>query len=115
MNVASPFWYPFENGATRGMRGIEGGIILEDEQHDEGARITWEDGCLRAACAISVVVYGWAGHTRFFDDEATAKQAYDDMKIALHGVLVLLPKHVDDLIVVEKIDAAIADFLMRFP
>lgn len=115
MNVASPYWYPFEQGNTRGIRGIEGGIVVEDEQHDDGARITLESGCLRAPFAITVTIYGWAGHTRFFADEPTVRQSYEAMKTALLDVLRLLPKEEDDPIDADQIDAAIASFLTRFP
>jgi hypothetical protein len=115
MNLASPHWYPFEDGATRGMRGMEGGVILEDEQHDDGARITWEGNCARAPHAITLTVYGWAGHVRFFADEATARADYEAMKGALLPVLALLPRYDDDPIDADLIDAALADFMARFP
>lgn len=115
MNVASPYWYPFEQGNTRGIKGFEGGVILEDEQHDDGARITLEHGCLRAPVAITLTVYGWMSHTRFFADEATGKQAYEEMRAALLDVLRLLPKEDDDPIETEQIEDAISVFLIRFP
>ncbi|MCK6577503.1 MAG: hypothetical protein L6Q98_05295 [Anaerolineae bacterium] len=115
MNLASPYWYPFERGETRGITGAEGGTVVEDEQHDDGARIMLESGCLRAPFAITVTVYGWMVHTRFFADEATAKQAYDDMKTALIDVLRRLPKEDDDPVLTEEIDEAVETFQARFP
>lgn len=116
MNVASPYWYPFENGRTIGMRGTEGGTILADEQHDDGARITLERDCLRAPVAITVTVYGWGFHTRFLADEATGKQAYDAMKADLVDVLELLPKEEDEAPAdVEAVDNALAAYMAKFP
>ncbi|MFN8448181.1 MAG: hypothetical protein U0521_06235 [Anaerolineae bacterium] len=85
-------WKPFEDGATIGIKGAEGGTISADEQHDGGARITLERDCLRAPFAITCVIYGWAYHTRFLADEPTAKQSYDDMKAALVEIVRLLPQ-----------------------
>lgn len=116
MNVASPHWYAFEEGATLGLRGAEGGIVRADEQHDDGARITLEGECLRAPYAITVTVYGWAFHTRFFADEATAKQAYDVMKADLMGVLTLLSKEDDDDPAdADAVEAALAVFMTQHP
>lgn len=97
------------------MRGAEGGTILEDEQHDDGARITWEGRCLRAPFAINIIVYGWAASTHFFADEATSRQAYDEMKAALMPALALLPKHDADPIDSAAIDLALAAFARQFP
>jgi hypothetical protein len=35
-------WTPFENGTSLGATGSEGGTILRDELHPDGARITLE-------------------------------------------------------------------------
>ncbi|MBK8020269.1 MAG: hypothetical protein IPK19_02305 [Chloroflexi bacterium] len=115
MNLASPYWYPFEQGNTRGITGVEGGTIVEDEQHDDGGRITMERSCLRAPFAITATVYGWMVHTRFFADEATAKLAYEAMRESLLDVLRLLPKEDDDPVLTEAIDMAIAAFQAAFP
>ncbi|MEP7292513.1 MAG: hypothetical protein ABI835_12060 [Chloroflexota bacterium] len=109
-------WLPFEEGETIGIKGGEGGIVTADEQHSSGARITLEQYCLRAPFAITVTIYGWAYHTRFLADEATAKQAYDDMKPALVEILDLLPQDEDDEPAdADQVDQAVADFTERFP
>lgn len=58
-------WIPFENGTTVGTTGSEGGTILRDELHPDGARITLERTA--SQFAITCGVYGWMVHTRFFD------------------------------------------------
>lgn len=109
-------WTPFEDGATIGIKGTEGGKIIADEQHDGGARITLERDCLRAPFAITCVIYGWAYHTRFLADEPTAKQSYDDMKAALVEIVKLLPPgDGEETPDAEKMEQAVTDFALRFP
>ncbi len=109
-------WLPFEDGETIGIQGSEGGTVTADEQHSSGGRITLESQCLRAPYAITVTIYGWAYHTRFFADEATAKQAYDDMKTALLEILALLPQEDEDETAdADTVEQAVADFVERFP
>jgi len=33
-------WVPLDHGATIGQRGSENGIIVRDEEHELGARVT---------------------------------------------------------------------------
>jgi hypothetical protein len=109
-------WLPFEDGETLGIKGTEGGTVIEDEGHARGARITLESKCLRAPFAITCTIYGWAYHTRFLADEATAKQAYDDMKVALLDILDLLPQTEDDEPAdAEAVEDALQVFTERFP
>jgi hypothetical protein len=109
-------WLPFEGGETLGIKGTEGGTVIADEGHARGARITLERQCLRAPFAITCTLYGWAYHTRFLADEATAKQAYDDMKVALLDILDLLPLTEDDAPAdAEVVEGAVDAFMERFP
>ena len=109
-------WSPFEDGRTIGIKGVEGGTVIADEQHESGARITLEGQCLRAPFAITCVIYGWAYHTRFFADEATAKQAYNEMSIALEDILVLLPQtDLEGTLDADEVEQAVDDFKERFP
>ena len=55
-------WLPFENGTTIGATGSEGGVILRDELHPHGARITLEQ--TSTGFAITCGIYGWMVHTR---------------------------------------------------
>ncbi|NDJ60255.1 MAG: hypothetical protein GYB67_03970 [Chloroflexi bacterium] len=114
-------WTPYEDGNTLGMTGTEGGVILNDEQHEAGARITLESGCLRAPFAITTTIYNWTYHTRFFADEASARHAYNAMQPAVVDVLALLPTEtrtgsdeIDDA-TYDAITNAIETFKANFP
>jgi hypothetical protein len=76
-------------------RGTEGGVIVLDHEHGLGARITLEQFDGGAGGAITCGVYGWMVHTRFFDSEAEALQAFDAMKIDLDAILQRIPLKTD--------------------
>ncbi len=80
-------WRPFEEGATLGQPGSEQGIILRDEEHVLGARITLERATSVAPFAITCGIYGWMMHTRFFGSEVEADAQYEQMKDALAALL----------------------------
>jgi len=52
------------------LRGSEGGVIVRDEEHALGARITLETGCGIAPYAITCGIYGWMMHTCFLEELA---------------------------------------------
>lgn len=109
-----PAWLPFENGTTLGATGSEGGVILRDELHPEGSRITLERTGSRFA--ITCGVYGWMVHTRFFADEREAVAAYEEMKPALAAVLARLPGQGDDVEAAKpEVAGILDDFVARFP
>jgi hypothetical protein len=85
--VANSDWYPFENNATLGLPGSEQGIILRDEEHALGARITLERDTHIAPLAITCGIYGHMMHTRFFGSEDEASTQYEEMKSALAALL----------------------------
>ena len=94
-------WIAFANGTTIGATGSEGGLVLRDEEHPEGARITLERTATRFA--ITCGVYGWMVHTRFFASESEAAAAYEEMKPALAEILARLPdddviRHLNELV-----------------
>ena len=64
--MADFFWQPFENGGTLGQIGSEEGIIVHDEEHSLGARISLERDTIVAPFAITCGIYGWMLHTRYF-------------------------------------------------
>ena len=80
-------WYPLEGGATLGQMGSEEGIVVRDEEHSLGARITLERDARIAPFAITCGVYGWMMHTRFFSSDAEAETQYDLMKDSLSALL----------------------------
>ena len=116
MTQANTGWSPYENGKTIGQRGSEHGLIMLDEEHSDGARITLEREGESAPFAISCGMYGWFLHTRFFAAEETAKHDFTGMKAALAKILSLAPSETEDFdhaasIVKQKI----WDFVERFP
>ena len=80
-------WQPSEKGATLGQTGSEEGIVVRDEEHSLGARITLERDARVAPFAITCGVYGWMMHTRFFSSDAEAETQYDLMKDSLSALL----------------------------
>ena len=71
-------------------RGTEGGLILRDEEHDLGARITLEllEG---RASAITCGIYSWMMHTRYFASDGEARAAFEAMKTDLDAILQRIP------------------------
>lgn len=107
-------WIAFENGTTVGATGSEGGTILWDDLHPDGARITLERTASRFA--ITCGVYGWMVHTRFFASESEAVAAYEEMKPALAEILARLPSEDEDVEAASPHVAEILDdFISRFP
>jgi hypothetical protein len=76
-------WGKCDEGRTIGLLGSEQGVILLDDEHTDGARITLERDGHNAPFSITCGVYGWMFHTRFLGDEAEARNEYDAMKVAL--------------------------------
>lgn len=108
-------WNPYEDGATIGMRGAEGGTIILDEEHTLGARITLERDSLRVPCAINVDIYGWMVHTRFFTDEGAGRHQCGLMQADIENVLHLLPGPDADIETYDAFELALSDFAERFP
>jgi hypothetical protein len=103
-------WLPYDNGNTIGSVGAEGGVILRDEEHESGARVTLKRG--GNYVSVSCSIYGWMDHTRFFSSVPEAQREYLLMKPLLaHMVENILSVSGGDL----KMWEAIADFVRRFP
>jgi hypothetical protein len=85
--MAETSWRPFEDGATLGQSGSEQGVIVRDEEHSLGARITLERATQTAPFAITCGIYGWMVHTRFFSSAAEAETQHDLMKKSLAALL----------------------------
>ncbi len=103
-------WSAYDNGRSIGKTSAEGGLIMRDEVHSGGARITFKRGS--GYISVSCNLYGWVDHTRFFGTASDAQREYMAMKDALASVL--------DVINTEgakeiKIWEAISDFVRRFP
>lgn len=83
-------WQAFDGGATVGQHGSEDGVILRDEDHESGARITLERDCSHGIpFAITCGIYGWFFHTRLIGSQAEAD--YLAMRDGLTVILDAIP------------------------
>ena len=126
MDIYHQGWEPFEsgqlgwqqafdNGATTGQRGPEGGVIVRDEEHKSGARATLERDCGSAPWTVTCGVYGWFFHTRFLGSEEAAE--FHSMLNGLAAILDHIPS-ADDPEADSKVSVvceAIERFVARFP
>ncbi len=105
-------WKPYEQGLTIGRRGSEGGEIIRDEEHSDGARISLErDTLYNVPFAITCGIYGWMVHTRFFADEPSALAAYDVMKMSIATILELIVHES----AVDTVNEAVNQFVENYP
>jgi hypothetical protein len=103
-------WSAYNGGNSIGTKGVEGGVILYDEEHPIGARITFKRA--EEYVLVSVNIYGWMNHTRFFTIDMDAQREYKAMKSVVNDVLNLInSSDVKDI----KIWEALSDFVRRFP
>jgi hypothetical protein len=101
-------WSAFNFGKTIGVEN-DGGLILFDEEHTSLARITLKRG--KSFTSISLNIYGWMDHTRFFNSDTDAQREYRAMRTAIVDVLELINNDASDL----KVWEAISEFVRRFP
>lgn len=80
-------WYEYGEGFSIGTSGSDVGIIVRDEEHALGARITLEEEGSFAPFSITCNIYGWMFHTRYFSDEAEVHDEFDRMKTDLEAIL----------------------------
>jgi hypothetical protein len=110
-------WVPFDRGATVGQHGSEGGVIVRDEEHEMGARITLERDCVSAPFTITCGIYGWFFHTRFFGSDSEGTTEFARMQAGLASILTRIPR-VDDPEADAKcarVSEEIAGFVEQFP
>jgi hypothetical protein len=108
-------WYPFDSGKSVGLKGSENGIILYDEEHPDGSRITLERGG-RQPFTITCGIYGWMVHTCFFTTEKEAHIAFHAMKSELARILNLVPPASNmEQRKVDAVSEELYDFVERFP
>jgi hypothetical protein len=112
---AETLWKSYEDGATVGQAGSESGVILLDEEHSGGARITLERDCGVAAYAITCGIYGEMMHTRFFSDTGEANREFNAMKAGLSGLVTMLESAGDTVAERSALNAALDEFMGRFP
>jgi hypothetical protein len=101
-------WICFDNGRTIGQTGSESGVIVRDDEHSLGARITLERGGSIAPYSITCGIYGCMVHTCFFATEQEASQQFDRMESVLAAILQSDPSDI------ELIDA-VGQFVEQFP
>jgi hypothetical protein len=101
-------WRPFNDGASLGGGGSESGIVMIDDEHAKGARITLEKRLNAAPFVVTCGVYGWLVHTRFFATEEEGRCAFKAMKPSLEA---LASSAADDFEMIDAINA----FVDRFP
>jgi hypothetical protein len=87
-------WRQFNKGQSIGERGSESGIIIRDEEHDDGARVTLERGG-HNPFSITCGIYGWMVHTAFFASEHDAQKTFEQMELEIENILHVIPA-VDD-------------------
>ena len=101
-------WTPFEAGVSLGGVGSDMGVIVLDEEHGCGGRITLEHNAPVAPFSLTCGIYGRMVHTRFFSDETEARQGYLEMKAALGDIL-------DGDAVGDDLTEQIEAFVAKFP
>ena len=110
-------WSPFDDGRTIGTAGSEAGVIIADDEHGDGARITLERDTRSAPFAITCGIYGYMVHTRWFGDDAEARRDYEAMKQALGTIARSIPLKSDPGADARMyaVSQAIEEFTERFP
>jgi hypothetical protein len=109
-------WRPFNDGTTIGQHGSEDGVVLRDEEHELGARLTLERDCAHGVpFAVTCGIYGWFFHTRRLSSEVEAQ--FQVMKDGLAAILASIPRADDPEVDVKSAAAtiAMAEFVNRFP
>jgi hypothetical protein len=110
-------WLEFNYGKTIGQRGSEQGIIIQDESHPLGARITLEEECQASPFAITWGISGWMVHTHFLSTRSDAEENFEVMKIELESILNGL-SNTNDRMGIEN-DSALSEifenFVRQFP
>jgi hypothetical protein len=106
-------WHAFDDGATIGTRGSEHGIIVVDEEHLLGARLTLEENADNAPWSITCGVYWLMFHTRFFADRQTAEAEYAAMKSGIDTLMDQL--NAADLSDLSEQGRLAGEFVERFP
>ncbi len=109
-------WYDYDEGCSVGTSGAGGGVIVRDEEHKSGARITLEEESSLAEYAVTCGVYGWLFHTCLFSEETVAQEAFDEMKAELGEILEsMLPDENASEEDQEDFAQELAMFVEKFP
>ena len=76
-----------DGGKTVGTRGSEAGVIVLDEEHTAGARVTLEQGGCTAPWSVTCGIYGGFLHTAFASSEAEGRAKYSGMKVDVEKIM----------------------------
>jgi len=113
---ASMGWHSYDGGKSLGTRGSEEGLIVQDQEHDGGARICLERDARVAPFAITCGLYGWFVHTCFLSSQTEAETAFGQMKVDMERMIGLLPDVEAEREGAEgRLLEAISKFVERFP
>ena len=102
-------WKPYNRGRSIGLKSPEGGVILRDEEHPLGVRITLKEA--KEYISISCNISGLIDHSRFFTKMSAAQNEYVVMKDELVKVAKTISSARSSNI---KAWEAIAAFVARF-
>jgi hypothetical protein len=110
-------WSIFDEGKSIGTLGSERGVILRDQEHSAGARITLERDTPQVPYTITCGIYGWMVHTRFFGTEQEAQAGFDLMSLELARIIVMIPlaSDPDGDSKMRPVSDAISKFVEKFP
>lgn len=108
-------WHPYRSGETLGEKSSDAGVIIVDEEHPAGARVTLERDCGPVPFAITYGIYGLLFHTCFIHDEAAARQHVDAMKAGLADILHQIPEGANTAEGLACADAAFSALIDRHP
>ncbi len=112
-----PGWHPFDHGKSIGQRGSEDGVIMRDDEHEDGARITLERGGPTAPFAITCGIYGWMFHTRFLGTEFKGQVEFESMRSELSRIIAAIPLATDPEADTKShaVSESLAEFVAKFP
>ena len=80
-------WIKYDEGTSIGKKGSEGGKILNDQEHINGARITIESNVGSIPFAITFGIYGLMVHTEFFSEIEIATEYFKRKKNEIDRIL----------------------------
>lgn len=105
-------WKPNDDGKSLGKLGSEGGTVILEDRHSDGALITLEMRCRDCIpFAITCGVFGLMVHTCSFLWEDEARRSYAEMKDAVSTMLARLLSDPEDTDLAADL---CAEFIDRF-
>jgi len=114
--IKETIWYDFDEGYSIGTSGPDGGLIVRDEEHQSGARMTIEEDGSFAPFSITCGIYGWMFHTRYFPTESEAVEGFELMKIDLDEILKLFSTEDEaDEDTFNAVAEEISEFVEKYP